>query len=232
MTKPAISITFPCYNEEANVARMIEASLRVLQRVASPYEVIVSNDGSRDQTQAIAERYAAQYPDIVRVINQSPNRGYGHALKAGLQSARYEWVFFTDGDCQFDLEEIDQLLPYLSDHDIVTGYRKVRRDPFHRRMNSRGWNFLARVVLGVRVRDINCAFRFYRKTLLDAMTILADGAMINAEMYARANALHARIKEVPVTHYPRTAGAQTGANPRVILKAFRELFALRKSLRQ
>lgn len=232
MSRPQISVTFPCYNEEANVARMIEASLEVLGRVADRYEVIVSNDGSADRTREIAEGYAAKHPDVVRVLNQYPNRGYGHALKSGLRAARYEWVFFTDGDCQFDLREMERMIPFLPDHDIVTGFRAQRRDPLHRRWNAFGWNLVGRVLLGVRVRDVNCAFRFYRKSFLDAIPIESDGAMINTEVYARAHRLGMRIKEVEVTHLPRTAGTQTGANPRVILKAFRELFALRRKLRE
>ncbi len=229
--RPDISLTFPCYNEEKNVARMIEQSLEVLGRLAGRHEVIVSNDGSRDRTREIAEDLARRHADVVRVITETPNRGYGHALKVGLRAARYDWVFFTDGDCQFDLREIERLIPFLPDHDIVTGYRKDRQDPLVRRLYSAGWNWVGRVLLGIRVRDVNCAFRFYRKSFLDQIEIESEGAMINQEVYARAHRLKARIKEVEVTHLPRVAGSQTGGNPRVILRAFRELFALRSRLR-
>jgi glycosyltransferase involved in cell wall biosynthesis len=231
MPGPDISVTFPCYNEEANVARMIESSLAVLRRLASRYEVVVSNDGSRDRTRETAESYAAKDREHVRVVNHYPNRGYGHALKVGLRACRLDWVFFTDGDCQFDLDEMERLVPFLDQHDIVTGYRGNRQDPLLRRLNARGWNLLTRAMLGIRVRDVNCAFRFYRKSFLDAITIESDGAMINAEMYAKARRLGMRVKEVEVSHYPRTQGKQTGANPKVIAKAFRELFALRRGLK-
>lgn len=230
MERPDISVTFPCYDEEANVARMIEGSLEVLARIAGRYEVIVSNDGSKDRTREIAESYSARHPDVVRVLNEHPNKGYGHALKKGLEAGRYEWVFFTDGDCQFDLAEMEKLVPFLHDHDIVTGYREARRDPLHRKINSTGWNLLGRLLLGIRVRDVNCAFRFYRKSFLDAITIESDSAMINQEVYAKAQRMKLRIKEVPVTHLPRTAGTQTGAHPRVILRAFKELWELRGRL--
>ncbi len=230
MPKPDVSLTFPCYNEEANVARMIESGLAVLGELAGRFEIIVSNDGSTDRTREIAEGYASRHPDVVRVLNEYPNRGYGHALKSGLGAARYPWVFFTDGDCQFDLREMAKLLPFLDDHDIVTGFRANRRDPLHRRLNARGWNFLGRVLLGVRVRDVNCAFRFYRKSFLDRITIESEGAMINTEVYAKAHRLGMRVHEVEVTHLPRIAGVQTGAKPAVILRAFRELFALRRRL--
>jgi len=231
MDKPDISLTFPCYNEESNVARMIDTSLAVLQSIAGRYEIIVSNDGSRDRTREIAESYANRFPGIIRVINQYPNKGYGHALKTGLKAGQYEWVFFTDGDCQFDLTEMTKLTPFLSAYDIVTGYRAKRRDPWHRRLNAKGWNVLGRLLLGIKVRDVNCAFRFFRKSFLDAIPIESDGAMVNVEIWARAHKLGMRIKEVDVTHLPRTEGRQTGANPKVILKAFAELFSLYRRLR-
>lgn len=231
MTLPSISVTFPCYNEEANVAQMIEDSLSVLKRIASPYEIVVSNDGSKDRTKEIAESYANTYPDVVRVINQYPNRGYGHALKTGLKNCRYDWVFFTDGDRQFKMDEMEKLAVFFPDYDIVTGFRKNRRDPFMRKVNSAGWNLIGRMFLGVKVKDLNCAFRFYRKTFLDSITIDSDGAMINMEMYAKAHKLGMRIKEVEVTHLPRKFGKQTGANPLVIVRAFKELFQLYKRLK-
>jgi len=228
--KPEISLTFPCYNEEASVGSMIEDSLATLAELAGRFEIIVSDDGSVDRTREIAEAYAARHPDVVRVISHFPNRGYGHALKSGLRAARFGWVFFTDGDRQFVLGEMRRLLPFLGDHDIVTGYRGRRCDPLHRRLNARGWQMLGRVMLGVRVRDVNCAFRFLRKDCLDRLTIESNGAMINMELYARALRLGMRVKEVEVTHLPRVAGTPTGANPRVILKAFREFLALWRRL--
>lgn len=231
MRKPEISVTFPCYNEEANVAAMIEDSIAALQQVSDRYEVVVSNDGSKDKTKEIAESYAERFPDVVRVINQYPNKGYGHALKTGLMNCRYEWVFFTDGDRQFDMKELAKLTPFLADHDIVTGYRERRMDPFMRKLNSAGWNLIGRIFLGIKVRDVNCAFRFFRKSFLDAITIESEGAMINQEIYAKAHRMNMRIKEVPVTHLPREFGKQTGANPKVIVKAFKEFFELYKKLK-
>ncbi len=231
MEKPNISVTFPCYNEEKNVGKMIEDSLSVLEKIAGRYEVIVSNDGSKDKTKEIAESYAQKYPDVVRVVNQYPNKGYGHALKTGLNAGRYEWIFFTDGDRQFDMNEMEKLVPYLDDYDIVTGYRENRQDPFMRKLNSAGWNLIGRVVLGIKVKDVNCAFRFFRKSFLDSITIESEGAMINHEIWVKAHRRNMRIKELPVTHLPRQEGKQTGADPKVIVKAFKELFALYKRLK-
>jgi glycosyltransferase involved in cell wall biosynthesis len=219
-------VVVPCYNEEANIARMIEDTLATLARLSDRYEVIVSNDGSEDGTREIAESYARRFPGVVRVLDHHPNAGYGHALTAGLRAARYGWVFVTDGDCQFVMEEMERLVPFLPDHDIVTGYRAKRQDGIHRRLYAKGWNSLGRVALGVAVRDVNCAFRFYRRALLDAMTIRSRGAMVGMEICAKAQRLGARIREVEVTHRPRLAGRSTGGRPRVILRAFRELLAV------
>ncbi|MBN2056702.1 glycosyltransferase family 2 protein [bacterium] len=231
MPRPDISLTFPCFNEEENVARTIDSALEVLNSLAGAFEVVVTNDGSTDRTREIAESYAERLPGRVRVVNLETNHGYGFALKTGLKACRYEWVFFTDGDLQFDLAEMDLLIPYLDNFDIVTGYRRRRGDPIIRSFNSFGWKLVGWLLLGVRVKDLNCAFRFYRKSFLDAISIESAGAMVNLEMYARAKRLGMRIKEVPVSHYPRLHGSQTGANPLVIMKAFKELRQLYRSLK-
>lgn len=231
MQRPAISVIFPCHDEEANVARMIEDALATLPRLSDCYEVIVSNDGSHDRTREIAESYVREYPGVVRVLDHYPNAGYGHALTAGLRAARHAWVFVTDGDCQFVMDEMEKLVPFLPDYDIVTGYRARRRDPIHRRLYARGWNIIGRLLLGVAVRDVNCAFRFYRRSLIDALTIESRGAMVSMEIYVRARRLDARIKEVAVTHRPRPAGRSTGGSPRVILQALKELFMVCGELR-
>jgi glycosyltransferase involved in cell wall biosynthesis len=171
-----------------------------------------------------------RYPQV-RPIHHAKNKGYGAALRTGLYAARNELIFFSDSDMQFDLNEIDRLLEYIEDHDIVAGYRAKRADPFGRRMNAWGWNMLVRMVLGVNVRDIDCAFKLFRRDVFAKIQLASVGAMINTELLARAAQQHMRIKEVPVSHYPRNAGQQTGANLRVIARAFRELVAMQGRLK-
>jgi glycosyltransferase involved in cell wall biosynthesis len=222
----SLTITFPCYNEEANVERVTLAALKMGRRVAKDLEVVVVNDGSRDRTGEIADRLAAEHPEV-RVVHNRPNKGYGGALAAGFRAATKDWVFYTDGDGQFDMEEIDRLLPLLSEYDIVSGYRMNRRDPLMRKFNAFCWGTLMRATFSLRVRDIDGAFKIYPRTLFDQIEMKSTGALIDTEVLARAQRLGYRIGQVGVTHYPRTAGEQTGANFKVILRAFREAWRLR-----
>jgi len=221
-----ISVFFPCYNEEANVERTTLAALEVCRTLFSDFEVIIVDDGSRDRTGEIADRLAAEH-EHVRVVHNRPNRGYGGALQAGFRAARKEWVFYTDGDGQFDFAEIPRLVERLDRYDIVSGYRLDRRDWALRRFNAWAWTTLCNVLFGMWIRDIDCAFKLFPRRLFDEIPMHSEGALIDAEILARAKRRGYRIGQVGVHHYPRTAGASTGGNPRVILRAFVELLRLR-----
>lgn len=220
---------FPAYNEAANIAKVVHKARTALDQVASDYELIIVNDGSTDATGQIADELARQ-DEHIRVCHHERNKGYGAALKTGYNAARYEFIFFLDGDDQFDSAEIINFLPYIHEYDIVTGYRLVRQDSFFRNLNARGWNLINFVLFGTRVKDINCAFKCINRRVFELFSLTSDGAMINAELYAQARRHGLKIKEVGVSHYPRTAGVQTGAKLSVILRAFKELFTLRKQL--
>lgn len=230
MAGRSLTIFFPCYNEEDNVQRATEAALKAAQLVTDDYEVIIVNDGSRDKTGEIADRLAAE-DWHVRAIHHPKNRGYGRALQSGYQGATKDAVFYTDGDLQFDLNEITKLWPLLDDYDVVTGYRIKRMDSFIRKLNSFGWTTLTRLLFRLPVRDINCAFKLFRRQVIADMPLESEGALIDAEVFARAKKAGYRITEVGVHHYPRQYGSQTGANPFVILRAFWELFKLWWKLR-
>lgn len=224
-TKPSVSVFFPCYNEEANVERTTLAAVEACERLFDQYEVIIVNDGSRDRTGEIADRLAATLPHV-RAVHNRPNRGYGGALRRGFEEARMPYVFYTDGDGQFDFEEIERLLPLMSKYDIVSAYRMNRQDPLHRRINAACWGMLVNLLFGLRLRDVDCAFKIYPRRLFQEIEVQSNGAMIDTEVLARARRQGYSIGQIGVHHYPRTAGTQTGANLRVILRAFRELFAL------
>ncbi len=228
---PELSIFFPCYNEEANIERVVRAAIEAAKEHAEQYEVIAVNDGSRDRTGEIAERLAAEYPGVVRAVHNNPNLGYGGAVARGLREARYSWIFFTDGDGQFDIREIDKLIALLDKCDFAVGYRVNRADPLIRKVNAYCWGVLVRTLFGLKVRDIDCAFKLLPKSLVDQIELRSQGALISTELLARARYRGLRIAEVGVNHYPRTAGQQTGANFRVILRAFKELFKLRRHIR-
>lgn len=227
----SISIFFPFYNEEANIERVATDALHVAPTIASQFEIILVNDGSRDATGDIADRLAAEHPEI-RAVHNRPNRGYGGAVRRGLDESRMDWVFFSDGDGQFDLGELPKLVELTRTCDMPVGYRIDRADPLTRKLNAFCWGTLVRALFGIKVRDIDCAFKLIPRRLLDAVTLESDGAMISTELLAKATYRGLEIAEVGVHHYPRTAGEQTGANLKVILKAFRELFALHGRIRK
>ncbi len=226
-----LSVVLPAFNEEANIERVTRDVVSYLETTGLDYEVIIVNDGSRDRTGAIIDTLAREFPRV-RARHHPQNRGYGAALRTGFGAAEKQFVFYMDGDGQFDIRELALLLPLATDENhIVTGFRIKRNDPFIRRLNARlfgGW--LVRLLLNVRVRDLNCAFKLIPKKVLDAVTLESTGALINAELYGRAVRKGFGIKEVGVHHYPRTAGTQTGAHPKVILRAFYDLFRLRQKI--
>jgi len=227
----SISVFFPCHNEEANVENTTLAALHAVQRISDDFEVIIVNDGSRDRTAEIADRLARAHPRV-RAVHNHTNLGYGGALQRGFREASKEWVFYTDGDGQFDFEEIEKLLPLLDRYDIISAYRTNRRDSFIRKLNAFAWTTLVNVVFGLWLRDIDCAFKIYPRVLFDTITMKSMGALIDVEVLARAKRLGYTIGQVGVTHYPRTAGEQSGANLRVILRAFKELCKLAGDIRR
>jgi glycosyltransferase involved in cell wall biosynthesis len=221
------------FNEEGNVGQAVAAALGALERLAPTCEVIVVDDGSRDATGRLADELAVG-DARVRVVHHPQNLGYGAALRSGFAAARLPVVVLADGDNQFDLRELAALLPLLTDADIVSGYRIVRRDPWHRRSYAFLYNRLARLLFDIQVRDVNCGLKVYRRSVVARLLpdLRSTGALINVEMLARARRLGARVLEAGVHHYPRVAGQQTGGNPAVIVRAFRELFALARELRR
>ncbi len=226
-----LSVVLPAFNEEANVEKVVRNCTAYLDERVPDYELLVVNDGSRDRTGEILDGLARELPRL-RPLHHPQNRGYGAALRTGFGAATKRFVFYMDGDGQFDIRDLDKLLPLATDDDsIVTGYRIERRDPFIRRLNAKlfgGW--LVRVMLAVRVRDLNCAFKLIPKKVLDHVTLESPGALINAELYGRAVRQGFGIKEVGVHHYPREAGVQTGAHLSVIVRAFYDLFRLRRQI--
>jgi glycosyltransferase involved in cell wall biosynthesis len=225
-----LSVFFPCYNEEANVETTTRKAVETCRKFTDELEVIIVNDGSRDRTGQIADELARELPEV-RAVHNNPNLGYGGALQRGFREATLDWVFYTDGDGQFDFEEIPKLLPMLAEFDIISAYRLDRRDSFVRKLNAFCWTCLVNVVFGMRIRDIDCAFKIFPRELFDRIEMRSTGALIDAEVLARARYLGYRVGQIGVHHYERTAGSQTGANLRVIARAFVELFRLRRHIK-
>ncbi len=219
-----LSVVLPCYDEAANAARVVTAAHTVAASLAERFEVVVVDDGSRDGT-ADAVR-ALALPEVV-IVQHRRNRGYGAALRSGLGAARFEWVFYTDGDGQFDLQQLDHFLSHRENGVVLAGYRSPRADgSWLRSLNGAGWTALTNAALDLRVRDVNCAFKLFPRELLRQVPLSSRGAAIDAEILAGARRLGVPVRQVPVQHRARTGGTATGARPAVIARALLELAQL------
>ncbi len=229
-TPVSISVFFPCYNEQENVARTTQQAVDVLEKLEADFEVIIVDDGSTDDTGKIAEQIAQQ-DSRVKLVRHQTNLGYGAALKSGFKAAAKELVFYTDGDGQFDINEMPPLIPLIEQYDIVSCYRLNRQDNLVRKINAWCWTKLGCFLFSMKIRDIDCAFKLYKREIFDNIKLSSSGALIDTEILARALRKGYTVTQTGVHHYPRTAGSQTGANIKVILRAFKELFKLYKQIR-
>ncbi len=226
-----ISAFFPAYNEEENVEKMCASLKTILPQVAEDYEIIIVNDGSKDKTKEIADRLSKE--DVrIHVVHHERNLGYGAAIRSGIQASRKEYIFFTDGDGQFDVSQLSGFIHLILNYDGVIGYRLNRRDPWVRKFNAWAWNRLVRFLFGLDVKDIDCAFKLFHRKVFDGMSLESSGAMISTEMLVKINEKGYKLLEKGVFHSPRLAGKQSGANPRVILRAFIELFRFYKKFKE
>ena len=225
-----LSIVLPCLDEAENIAAVIGAATTAARSVTDDYEVIVVDDGSTDATGAIAREIAERDPRVV-VVSHPANRGYGAAVRSGIDASRLAWVLLTDADGQFDFSDLPRFVIDSPDYDMLAGYRAHRQDPWHRRVAAAAWKLLVRRSFGVNLHDIDCAFKLVRGDRLRSLKLSCDGAMLPTELLVRAMQDHWRIAELSVHHLPRLAGRSTGGNPRVALRALRERHAFSQDLR-
>ncbi len=221
----------PAYNEEENLPAMIADVVAVMQSRFADFEIVVTNDGSKDRTGEVLRELAQQYPQL-KPVDHTVNQGYGAAVFTALSNAAKDVIFFTDSDRQFKLDEIDRLLLHLDEADLVVGYRAPRRDPFKRVLFGHGWSALVTLLFGYTARDIDCAFKLLRRQTFQRVApyIQSRGATFSAEWLVLSRRAGFHIAEVPVSHLPRVAGSQTGAKLHVIARAFRELWRFRLRL--
>lgn len=229
--RPSISAVLPAFNEAANLERTVAGLAPVLSRLSARWEIVVVDDGSTDATAEVAARLAAAQWGL-RLLRHPRNLGYGAALRTGFAAARHEWILLFDADGQFLPGEAERLVAAADGADLVAGVRAHRADPWHRRAYAWVWRALCRLVLGVRVQDINCGFKVLRTALIPSLDLRAGGALIGAELLAKASRAGARIVEVPVTHVPRSHGQQTGGSLAVLLRAYWELLRLGWQIRR
>jgi putative flippase GtrA len=221
-TTHSLSVVLPAYNEEQVIASTVEQVTHELANLTRDFEVIVVNDGSTDRTGAVLS--ALQKLDRgIRVLTHTRNQGYGATLADGFAAATKELTFFMDSDGQFDIRELKRFLSLIDAFDAVIGYRVKRQDTWMRKLNAWGWKLVVRLALGVRVRDIDCAFKLLRTDFLQRHPLETRGAMINAELLYRLKVSGCTVREVGIRHLPRRGGRATGANLRVIARAFCEL---------
>lgn len=227
---PRLSYFFPAHNEAENVEGLVEEALATLPTLAEAFEIIAVDDGSRDATGAIADRLAAAHPGVVRVVHHPTNLGYGEALRSGFRAARYELIAFTDGDRQFRVADLARLLGRLEGPDrpdAVVGYRLRRADPPIRTLYARLYRLANRIWFGLRVRDVDCACKVFRREALADVAVESGGAFFSAELLIKLVARGRRIAEVGVPHHPRRAGSPTGAKPSVVWRAVKDFWSLR-----
>lgn len=231
---PELSVFFPAYNEEENIKETVQKALKVLPRVAKKWEVLIVNDGSKDKTGEVIDQLAKKHKSL-RPIHHKKNKGYGAALKSGLYKAKYEWITFTDSDGQFDFSEITNFIDTQreTDADIVIGYYKKRQVSKSKIITSRVWELVVFIVFGLKVKDIDCGFKFISKKVVEAIPKLESerGAFISSEFLIKAKKKGFKIVEIPVTHHPRASGEGTGRDINVIINSFKDLFTLWKKLR-
>ncbi len=220
-----ISLVLPAHNEEPNIRAVVEEAAQVLPTAFTDYEIVVVNDGSKDRTLEIIQELERENPHV-RLVNHPVNRGYGAAVTSGFNAAAGDFIMFMDSDRQFDINDIHLLTPFTKDYDIVAGYRIKRNDPAHRLLNARIFGTAVKLLFDIQVRDIDCAFKIMRSGVLKGINLESPGALINTEMLAKANVQGCNLTQVGVNHYPRLAGEQSGANLKVVLRAFREMIRL------
>ena len=217
MKLSSISAFFPCYNDAGTIPTMIIRALQTLPRVADDYEVIVINDGSRDDSAVVLDEMARLYSQHLRVIHRDQPSGYGGVLRGGFAAARYEWIFYTDGDAQYDAREIRLLADQVTDQvDMVNGYKIKRHDPWHRVIIGLAYQYFVKLAFGLVIRDVDCDFRLMRRSIFDQVTLESATGTITFEMVKKIQDAGYRIVEVPVHHWYRQYGTSQFFNlPRV-----------------
>jgi glycosyltransferase involved in cell wall biosynthesis len=204
---PSLSVFFPAYNDAPSLPGLLAKTFAVLESQVADFEVIVVNDGSFDDTATVLEQLRARYGPRLRVVTHAQNRGYGGALRSGFESAIKDWVFYTDGDSQYDVSELPRLLEMVGpDTGLVNGYKLERHDPAHRIWIGKAYNFCARVLFRIRIRDIDCDYRLIRRTLLERIHLTSTSGTICVELVRKLEMTGCGVVETGVHHFPRLYG--------------------------
>jgi glycosyltransferase involved in cell wall biosynthesis len=224
---PSLSVFFPAYNDAPSLPGLLEKTFAALQAHVADYEVIVINDGSYDHTAQVLEELRLKYAPLLRVVTHEQNRGYGGALRSGFSSARKDFVFYTDGDGQYDAGELPKLLELMTpETGLVNGFKLERHDPAHRIWIGSTYNFCARLLFGIGIRDIDCDFRLIRRTLLQKVHLTSTSGTICVELVRKLELTGCRVAEVGVHHYARLHGKSQFFRLRSLATTLLELIRL------
>ena len=227
----SISACFPAYNDGGTIASMVVSAVATLRALSDDFEIIVCNDGSADYTAAVLDELATRYPELI-VIHHTKNQGYGAALRTAFARANKAFVFYTDGDAQYDVRELALLVNALAPGiDVVNGYKISRNDPMHRIIIGRLYHHLMRLLFGFKIRDVDCDFRLMRRSMLQSLPLTAMDGTLPLELVKRLSMAGARFAEVPVHHFHRVYGHSQFFNLRRLLRALRDIVQLWRALR-
>jgi glycosyltransferase involved in cell wall biosynthesis len=227
----SLTVVLPAHNEEGNIETTVEKCVSYLGKNVGDYEVVVVNDGSSDRTREIVEAISSANPNVV-LVNHETNKGYGSALRSGFDKSSKDYIFFMDSDGQFDISDLGRMIPDAGPSKAVIGYREDRADSHIRSINAWLYGLYIYFVFGLKVKDMDCAFKIFPKSAYESVKpIKSEGALFSAEFLIKLKRKGFTFKEVPVRHFPRVFGSQTGANMRVIIKMFKESWKLRNELR-
>ena len=224
MKFPSLSVFFPAYNDAPSIGPLVRRTFEVLREHVADYEVIVVNDGSRDKTAEVLQQLAAEFAPLLRVVTHAENRGYGGALRSGFAAAKKDFVFYTDGDGQYDVGELPKLLDRMSPATgLVNGYKLERQDPRHRIWIGNTYNFCARLLFRIRIRDIDCDYRLIRRSLLEKVRLNCTSGTICVELVRNLELSGCDVAEVGVHHYPRLHGRSQFFRVRALATTFCQL---------
>jgi len=224
---PSLSVVMPAYNEEKGIEKVVRESAEILKNICQEWELIIVNDGSKDKTEEILKNLEKEIKNL-KIVSYFPNKGYANALREGFKEAKYDYIFYTDSDGQFDLSEIKNYFPLIYENDMVVGFRIKRNDSFIRKITSKTYNIMQKFYLKIKARDINCAFKIFKASFLKTIPLISEHFLIGAEFFLRAKERGARYVEVPVQHLKREEG-KSSVKFKTIFQTLKEMKRLKEA---
>ena len=222
-----VSIFYPCYNDWGTMGSMVLLTRRTAEALGLDYDITIVDDGSQPHTRELLEELERRLGERLHVVRHETNRGYGGALRSGIAAATGDWIFYTDGDAQYDVRELDRLIAQANDSvDVVQGYKVTRHDPLHRIVIGRIYHWIVKTAFGLPLRDVDCDFRLMRRSIFDRITLTSNSGVICAEMMTKLHRAGCRFVEVPVHHYDRHHGVSQFFNVRRIARVVWQLGGL------